>query len=106
VRGLFGCVRSSHVPGSSGAGSAAGCIHPFAWPRPWPGGMGRVRVRRAVRRGQSDGRPAARGGGGQNSLRPRAWRRVGPAAPGHGAVMAGAAAGGLARQRICPSRIP
>ena len=32
-------------PVSSGAGSAAGCIHPFACPRPGPGGMGRVRVR-------------------------------------------------------------
>ena len=39
---LFQVVPCS---GSSGAGSAAGCIHPFACPRPWPGGMGRVRVK-------------------------------------------------------------
>ncbi len=56
---------------------------------------------------------------GQNSLRPRAWRgaeclatsrlAAGPGSVGHAAragwVMAGSA-GGLARQRICPSRIP
>ncbi len=37
------------------------------------GGHGAGPRQRAVRRGQSDGRPAA-WGGGQNSLRPRAWR--------------------------------
>ena len=38
--------RSVPCPVSSGAGSAAGCSHPFACPRPGPGRMGRVRVRR------------------------------------------------------------
>jgi hypothetical protein len=42
---VFGCSGPSHVPVLSDAGSAAGCSHPFACPRPWPGGMGRVRVR-------------------------------------------------------------
>jgi hypothetical protein len=68
--------------GSSGAGSAAGCIHPFACPRPWPGGMGRVRVReRSGGVNQMDAQPPAGGGriacglapgGGQNAWRPRA----------------------------------
>ena len=62
-----GMRLSGPVPryrGDPGAGSAAGCIHPFACPRPWPGGMGRVRVG-AVRRGQSERRRARRVAGGR-----------------------------------------
>jgi Phage integrase, N-terminal SAM-like domain len=70
------------------AGSAAGCIHPFAWPRPGPGGHGAGPRQGAVRRGQSQERPAAVSaggriacglapGGGQNAWRPRACARGG-----------------------------
>ena len=50
---LFRCVPMFRC--YPGAGSAAGCSHPFACPRPWPGGMGRSASVQAVRRGQSEG---------------------------------------------------
>ena len=39
-RGVCGCLVRPKVPGDPGAGSAAGCIRPFACPRPWPGTHG------------------------------------------------------------------
>jgi hypothetical protein len=77
--GRAGSVRLFRfVPcsGLSGAGSAAGCSHPFAWPRPEPGGMGRVRVR-----GRSGGvnQMGARAAGSR-----RRGRLVGDLAPGRG----------------------
>ena len=93
-------------------GSAAGCIHPFACPRPWPGGMGRVRVRWRSG-GANHGGALPPWGGGQNgsaASRLAEGRMLGGLAPGrvgrrpgHAAV---AGAAGLARQRICPSRMP
>jgi hypothetical protein len=72
--GVFGCFRSVPWAGSSGAGSAAGCSHPFACPRPGPGGMGRCASDEAVRRGQSRRRPRRRSvAAGQTNRRPRAW---------------------------------
>ena len=94
-------------------GSAAGCIHPFACPRPGPGGMGRVRVRERSGGANQIGAlpPGAEGriagglapGSGQNAWRPRACAHTGMAV--HAARAVRAAAGGV-RQRICPSRIP
>ena len=54
---LFGSVPSS---GFSGAGSAAGCSHPFACPGRGRGRMGGSASEGAVRRGQSRGRPRCR----------------------------------------------
>jgi len=75
VQGVLGYSGPSHGPVSSGAGSAAGCSHPFACPRPGAGAHGAVRVREAVRRGQSRGRPPrANGRGRQNGdLAPGRW---------------------------------
>jgi hypothetical protein len=85
-----GCsvVRVRPMSGSSGAGSAAGCSHPFACPRPGPGPHGAGPRQRAVRRGQSRGRPRRRAAAGQTTRRPRAWPLAGgklfmrPAPPG------------------------
>jgi len=63
VRGVR-LFRSVPWAGLSGCGSAAGCVHPFACPRPGPGGMGRVRVRGLVRRGRSQRSALPPGGGG------------------------------------------
>src|SRR5258708_4055154 len=66
-RGWCGGVRlfgSVPCPVSSGAGSAAGCSHPFACPRPGPGRMGRVRVGRGGPGGANQGAPPPPGGGG------------------------------------------
>ena len=73
VQGI-GLFRPVPCPVSSGAGSAAGCSHPFACSRPWPGCMGRVRGRR-------------RSGGvnqtGARAVWGRRGRQTGDLAPGH-----------------------
>ena len=54
--------RSVPMVGSGGAGSAAGCSHPFAYPRPGAGGrMGRVRVRQGRSGGVNQGGARAAG---------------------------------------------
>ncbi len=76
VRAYSVAVRSVPCSGSRGAGSAAGCSHPFACPRPEPGIAwgGSASGRDAVRRGQSRGRPRRRVTvAGQTQRRPRAW---------------------------------
>ncbi len=69
-----GRSRTGAPPSRHGAAPEASLRWPAGSPVIWRGEREPVGPRRrAVRRGQSDGRPAARGGG-QNSLRPRAWR--------------------------------
>ena len=66
-RGPCGCIRlfgSVPCPGSSGAGSAAGCSHPFACPGRGRGAWGGSASGEAVRRGQSRGARAAGDRGG------------------------------------------
>ena len=84
-----------------GAGSAAGCSHPFACPRPGPGRMGRVRVRRGGQAGSIKGAPALPGeGGGADTggdLAPGRWPgRAVHAARAGGWVTGGPAGAGQA----------
>jgi hypothetical protein len=112
VRAGIRLFRSVPCPVSSGAGSAAGCSHPFACP---PAGardrMGRVRVRRGGQAGSIKTAPApalgeGRRGRHKGDLAPGRWpgKAVHAARAGSGAR--GGEPAGLDRQRICPSRRP
>jgi hypothetical protein len=106
VRGMR-LFRSVPYPVSSGAGSAAGCSHPFGC----PGGAGAhgAGPRQGRRSGgvNQAGARAARAAG-QTQRRPRAWPLAREA--GHAAHWAGVIGGGSwgvwDRARICPSRRP
>lgn len=66
--------RSVPCPVSSGAGSAAGCSHPFACPRPWPGAHGAGPRQGGGQAGSIKRAPAPPGSAaGQTTRRPRAW---------------------------------
>jgi len=105
--GIFSCSGPSQVPGSSGAGSAAGCSHPFACPGGGRG-HGAVRVTGGGQAGSIKTAPAPCGAAGQTTRRPRARPLAGRAvhAARAGGIAGGGLPAGLDRQRICPSRRP
>ena len=108
--GIFGCSGPSHG-GSRGAGSAAGCSHPFACPRPagpGPHGAGPRQKRRSGGVNQGGARAAGEGGGADTGrdLAPGRWPGRTVHAARAGGCVTGGSAGDLCRQRICPSRRP
>jgi hypothetical protein len=101
VQGI-GLFRSVPCPVSSGAGSAAGCSHPFACPRPGPGRMGRSASEKRSGGVNQGGARAARTGGADRT----ATSRLAAGQEGCHAAGSGDPAGACGRQRICPSRRP
>jgi hypothetical protein len=113
-RDRAGCIRLFRsVPwwGSRGAGSAAGCSHPFACPG---GGAGAAWGGSASERGGQAGSikrapaPPGEGGGAdtRGDLAPGRWPAGAVHAARAGGWVSGGLAGGLGRLRICPSRMP
>ena len=95
----------SHGQGLAVRAVPLAAVIPSRVPGRGRGRMGRVRVRRGGPAGSIKGAPAPPGSGGGadtgGDLAPGRW----PGVADH-AARAGGSAGGLARQRICPSRRP
>ena len=73
VCGVFGCSGPSHGPGHPVRAVPLAAVIPSRVPGRGRGAWGGSASEEAVRRGQSDGRPRRRCGGGADSWRPRAW---------------------------------